>query len=400
MSVINPNETSTGWKSSKREAAVQLYLSGVEGAEAELVGAKVAGLPIALNILPVTDWIDPEELAKAAVAVIQVDPDNPASFKRFQKLVKSVSTPLVAGAYEPPLALVRSLVRSGAYDVIPLPVSVNELEAALAALGDELANRQGAAAASTGKLVSFIKSDGGVGATALMTQLAIRFMQNEARHSRQVCLIDLDLQFGDAAFQLGLRPKYSLMDLLEAGNRLDGDLLRATCTDHPSGLKVIAAPADMVPIEGMPTDHLLRIIELARREFDTLFVDLPSNWTNWSLSVVAQSDLVLLVTELTVAAISRAKRQLMLLDSQDLSNVDVRVIVNRFAKSLAKTVRPADVLEALGRDIDYRVANDFPLMRSAIDRGIPISELKRKSALGSDLNALDVGIAAALGLER
>jgi len=61
-----------------------------------------------------------------------------------------------------------------------------------------------------------------------------------------------------------LRPKFSLMDLLEAGGRLDGDLLRATCTEHPSGLKVIAAPADMIPIEGMPTDHLLRIIELAR----------------------------------------------------------------------------------------------------------------------------------------
>ena len=55
---------------------------------------------------------------------------------------------------------------------------------------------------------------------------------------------------------------------------------------------------------------------------------------------------------------------------------------------------------ALGRDVAYTVANDFPLMRSAIDRGIPINELKRKSALGKDLDTLDAGIAAALGLER
>jgi pilus assembly protein CpaE len=39
-------------------------------------------------------------------------------------------------------------------------------------------------------------------------------------------------------------------------------------------------------------------------------------------------------------------------------------------------------------------------MRSAIDRGVPIDELKRKSALGKDLDALDAGVAAALGLER
>jgi pilus assembly protein CpaE len=400
VSVIKPNETNTRWKNSKREAAVQLYLSSIEGAEPELVGARVADLPLSLNIVPVTDWIDPEELSKALVAIVQVDADNAASIKRFQKLAQLVSTPLIAGVYEPPLALVRSLVRSGAHDVIPLPASVEEIESSLALLKQELAKRQSVAAANTGKLVSVIKGVGGVGATALLSQLAIRFAHTEATRNREACLIDLDLQFGDVAFQLGLRPKFSLLDLLEAGSRLDGELLRATCAEHPSGLKVIAAPGDMMPIEGMPTDHLLRIIELARREFDTVFVDLPTNWTNWSLSVVAQSDLALLVTELTVAGVNRSKRQLTLLESQDLSNVDVRVIVNRYEKSMARAVRPADVREALGREIAYTVANDFQLMRSAIDRGVPIDELKRKSALGKDLDALDAGIAAALELER
>jgi pilus assembly protein CpaE len=311
-----------------------------------------------------------------------------------------VSTPLIAAVYEPPLALVRSLVRAGAHDVIPLPISVDELEASLALLKEELAKRQSVAAASTGKLVSVVKGVGGVGATALVSQVAIRFVQSEADKSREACLIDLDLQFGDVAFQLGLHPKFSLLDLLEAGPRLDGDLLRATCTEHPSGLKVIAAPADMMPIEGMPTDHLLRIIELARREFDTVFVDLPTNWTNWSLSLVAQSDLVLLITELTVAGLSRAKRQLMLLESQDLGNIDARIVINRYEKALGRMVRPADVRQTLGRDVSFTVANDFPLMRAAIDRGVPIGELKRKSALGKDLDALEAGIAAALGLER
>jgi pilus assembly protein CpaE len=400
VSVINPNEATGSWRSSKREAAVQLYLSSVEGAESDLVGTRVGGLPVAINIAAVSDWIDPDELSKAAVAMVQVDADNAASVTRFQKLAKSTSTPLVAGVYEPPLALVRSLVRAGAHDVIPLPISIEELENTLAGLKDEIAERRGKEEAGTGRLVSVIKSVGGVGATALISQLGIRYARNEAGAGREACLLDLDLQFGDVAFQLGLRPKFSLLDLLDAGSRLDGELLRATCADHPSGLKVIGAPGEMMPIEGVATDHLLRIIELARREFDTVFVDLPTNWTNWSLSVVAQSDLVLLVTEQTVAGINRAKRQLTLLQSQDLWNVDLRIVVNRFEKALARTIRPSDVREALGRDVAYTVANDFALMRSAIDRGIPINELKRKSALGKDLDALDAGVAAALGLER
>ena len=400
MSVISPNETSGSWKTSKRDAAIQLYLSSVDAGAGELVDARPSGHPTSITMISAEDWIEPDSLSGAIAAVIQVDPGNAASIKRFQQLAASVQTPLIAAAYEPPLALVRSLIRAGAHDVIPLPISVEELEITLAPIKEELAKLQGAMDAATGRLVSVIKSVGGVGATSLLTQLAIRFAEREKAFDRQVCLVDLDLQFGDVAFQLGLDPKLSLLDLLQAGTRLDGDLLRATTTEHPSGLHVLAAPAEMVPIEGIPTEHLLRIIQLAKREFETVFVDLPTNWTNWSLSVVAQSHLLLLVTEQTVAGISRAKRQLGLLQSQDLADLDLRVILNRYDKGLARTVRPADIRSALGREVAYTVANDFPLMRSAVDRGVPIAELKRKSALGKDIDALDAGIAAALGLER
>lgn len=400
MSVITPNETALNWKTNRREHGIQLYLSGAEGDAAELAAARVAGLPVSLSIFPTSDWINPEELANAAAAVIQVDADSAASIKRFQKLAVAVDTPLIAAAYEPPLALVRSLIRSGAHDVIPLPLSFEDVETSLAPLADQMTKRSEAAVATTAKLVSVIKSVGGVGATSLLTQLAIRFAENESVRGREACLIDLDVQFGDVAFQLGLSPKLSLADLLDAGARLDGDLLRATSTTHSSGLNVIAAPTDVMPLESMQGDHVLRIVDLATREFGTVFVDLPTNWTNWSLSLVARSDLVVLVTELTVAGLNRARRQLNLLESQDLGALDIRVVVNRLDKALSRTISLADASKALGREVAYTVSNDFSLMRGAIDRGIPINEIKRKSALGKDLDVLDAGVAAALRLER
>jgi pilus assembly protein CpaE len=400
MSVINPNETAATWKTQRREAAVQLYLTGAEGDAAALVGARVAGLPINLNLVPITDWIDPEELESAIAAVVQVDPDTPASIKRFQKLAASVETPLIAAAYDPPLALVRALVRTGAHDVIPLPLDMADLETSIAPVRDQVGRKASAATASTAKVVSIIKSVGGVGATSLLGQLAIRFAEQEGLRNREACLIDLDVQFGDVAFQLGLRPSLSLGDLLEAGNRIDGDLLRATTTTHASGLKVITSPPEMLPIESLQSDQLIDIVGLAKREFGTVFIDLPTNWTNWSLSLLAQSDLVLLVTELSVASLQRARRQLDLIRSQELDSLDVRIVVNRFEKSQARTIRPSDVREALGHDIAYTIANEGTVMRAAIDQGVPISEIKRKSALGKDVDALDAGIAAALGLER
>jgi len=145
---------------------------------------------------------------------------------------------------------------------------------------------------------------------------------------------------------------------------------------------------------------VLRIVDMATREFWTVLVDLPTNWTNWSLSLVARSDLILLVTELTVAGLNRARRQLNLLESQDLDKLDVRVIVNRYDKTLARTISLADAGKALGREVGYTVSNDFTVMRAAIDRGVPINDIKRKTTLGKDLDVLDAGIAAALGLER
>jgi pilus assembly protein CpaE len=400
VSVISPNEAARNWKASKREHSVLLYLSAVEGDAGALVGTRIAGFPLSLSVLPVTDRIDPEEVSGAAAAVVQVDVDAPASIKRFQALAQATSTPLIAAAFEPPLALVRSLVRAGAHDVVPLPLSPEELEASLAPVREQLESKKFHADESHAKIVTVIKSDGGVGATALAGQLALRFAAREAARGREVCLIDLDVQFGDAAFQLGLQPKLTLADLLEAGSRLDGDLLRATTIRHKSGLNIVAAPGEMMPLEGITSDHVIEIVDIASREFGTVFVDLPTNWTNWSLSLLARSDLVLLITELTVASLNRAKRQLSLIESQELGMLDMRVVANRFEKRLMRSIRDSDVRQALGRDISFTVANDFALMHTAIERGVPISEVKRKSAIGKDLDLLDAGVAAALKLER
>lgn len=397
---MHPHDTAKVWRPQGREAGVHLYLSGAEGDSAELFGARAAGLPLGFSLVPLTDWIDPAELSAAAVAVVQVDPGTPASIKRFERLAAATQTPLIAAAYEPPLALVRSLLRSGAHDVLPLPLTLDDLETSLAPLREQVAAKEVEAFAGTSRLVSVIKSRGGCGATSLLTQLACRFAQAEAPHGRQACLIDLDVQFGDAAFQLGLKPKLSVGDLLEAGARLDGELLRSVATAHSSGLAVIASPPEMLPLEALTNDQVIAVVERAQREYGTVFVDLPANWTHWSLSLVAQSHLVLLVTELTVAGLHRARRQLDLLEEQGLGNVELRVVVNRFEKGLFRTVKPADVEKVLGREAAYTVANEPAVIDAAIDRGVLIDEVKRRSALGRDLDTLDAGLAAALGLER
>ena len=398
MSVINPNESSRTWRHYSRSPGVQLLVADTDGRAGALVGERAAGFPLSVHPCDPHAEIDPASLNGFAAAIVEVAADDQASVQRFQALAKQTRTPLIAAVYEAPLALVRSLIRSGAHDVLPLPIELAEIEASLAPLRDKLA-QQTVEAAQQGKVVAVIKSSGGAGATSLLGQLAIRHAQLEAEAGRQACLIDLDVQFGDAAFQLGLHPKLSLMDLFEAGTRLDAELLRATVTEHPSGLKVIAAPSDVIPLESLSTDQVLDIVDLAAGQFGTVFLDLPSNWANWSLSVLARADLVLLVTEITVPALRQARRQLDLIRSQ-VEDLEIRVVANRCQSAQFRNIRPSDIEAALGREIAYKVTDEEDIMRSAIDRGIPIAEVKRKSAIGRDIDQLENGIAAALGLER
>ena len=399
MSVHSPDRPNAQWMADTGPAPVRLLLAGVEGETSTLVGAKVAGFPLDLVIADPTELVDSSVLSGAAAAVIQVAEGNDQSIARFKKLAEG-PVPLIAASYDPSLAFVRALVRAGAHDVVPLPLDPEELEAALDPIRRMVASQGPRPRAGHQKVVTIIKSEGGVGATSLLTQMATQFAANERAAGRECCLIDLDIQFGDAALQLGMMPQLTFSDLTDAGKRLDGEMIRAVATEHPSGLRVISAPKQIMPLEAMTSDQLLSIIDLATAEFGTVFVDLPTNWTNWSLSLLARSDLVLMVTELRVPSLHRARRQLDLLASQDMNNLEVRIIINRSEKGFFQNVGLADAERVLHRPVAFTIANDHATMTQAIDRGVPLAEVKRKCSLVKDIAMMDRGVAAALGLER
>ena len=129
-----------------------------------------------------------------------------------------MSTPLIAAAYDPPLALVRSLVRAGAHDVVPLPLNIETLRPRLRRL--PRASKR-AEAIEDAQLQARQRHQERWAGSARRRSAAARDPVRPKAKRRPVakrCLIDLDVQFGDVAFQLGLAPKLSLADLLEAGS--------------------------------------------------------------------------------------------------------------------------------------------------------------------------------------
>jgi pilus assembly protein CpaE len=118
------------------------------------------------------------------------------------------------------------------------------------------------------------------------------------------------------------------------------------------------------------------------------------------LSLLARSDLVLMVTELRVPSLHRARRQLDLMDSQDMGALDIRIVLNRTEKGLFRTLSTDDAERVLRRPVAFTIANDHETMSQVIDRGVPIAQVRRKCALAKDIDTMDKGVAAALGVEH
>ncbi|MGL5839167.1 MAG: AAA family ATPase [Sphingorhabdus sp.] len=375
--------TSEDWVLDLKSRTVLLVLSEAEMASAHIGDTAIGQAQVLLATMAADAAVDRVQLDAAAMLVLEIRPDLPASLSRLTQIRAShPDLPIVAAIRDANVVLVRMLLKQGVRDVVALPMAHSEL-AAIIAETCSVIDSQNASMMAQGQLVSVLKSIGGVGATTVATHLAGELAAQGK--GRGVCLIDLDLQFGNAGAYLGLSSQLSIADLIAAGARIDRELLRSVVSTSDNGLHVIAAPMDIMPLESASSEQMLRIIELAREEYDHVILDLPTNWTNWTLSLVALSDIVFLVAELSVASLRQAKRQLQLLSNQDIGSEKVQVVANRVEKRMFRTINLDDASQALGHRIEYSINNDYPLVRSAHDQGVLINAIRSKSKIGVDI---------------
>lgn len=373
------------WVLDLDQHSVLLVMSEDEMAAAQLEAVDAGAMPMLLKTLAADAEIPSVALAGATIMVLEVAPANPASMERLSAArARYPDLPVIAAVRDAGLPLVRALMKQGVRDVIGLPLPHAELVEILRETSSELRSEPESEVA-LGQLVTIMKSVGGAGATTIATHLGSELAARKT--SRGVCVVDLDLQFGDAASFLGLSNQLSIADLLEAGTRIDGELLRSVATTTEGGLHVIAAPVDMMPIEAFNADQILRVMDLARQQYDYVVIDLPTNWTNWALSLVARSTAIFLIVELSVCSLRQAKRQLQLLNSQDINGSHVHVVANRVEKKLFRAIDLDSASLALGHPVELSIHNDQPLVRAAHDQGVLIQHIRAKSKIVGDIAA-------------
>ena len=359
-----------------------------------LVGLEQLAETMTLVEIGPTRDLPAQLVSQARIAVVEVDPSNPRSISRLDSLrVSRPDLAIVAGLAEVDLNITRLLLRKGIGDVVAMPFTSDELLTAVLEVERELVAVEPEHPVHLAPVIAVQKCIGGAGATTIATHLADA-MSRELGEGYQTCLIDLDLQSGDAASYLDAKSRKSVIDLLEAGNRLDDEMFKSVANKFSDRIDIIAAPSDIMPIEEVELAALKDVIALARRRYDIVIFDMPSSLTNWAMSVMLAADAVLLVSSSSIGALRQVKRRLQLLQSFDYAPHKIAIALNNIQQGLFKKVDRSAIEDALRHPVAALVHSETQLLEEAQAEGVLATRLQRRSKFASDIDALAVHLLA------
>ena len=285
-----------------------------------------------------------------------------------------------------PVSLARALLKLKRSDVLDQPAQIPDLaRCAAALLADSLAAPE--ASAHAAQCWTVISAVGGAGGTTLSIELATTLAARTL--GDRVALIDLNLADGAASAYLGAAANMHLADASAAPERIDAALLDAFSLRVGGGFDLFACPRDPLGFTKVAPNAVLRLLEVACQAYDWLLVDLPRGRQPWSMDLLAGSDQILVVSELTVPALLAARALSGEIETELPDRAHPRVILNRMASRMfGPAPSRAEAEKALGRKVDGIITSDWEAAACSANLGGPISQHRPRSKIVRDVAAL------------
>jgi Flp pilus assembly CpaE family ATPase len=218
-----------------------------------------------------------------------------------------------------------------------------------------------------GKVVTVFSAKGGCGKTTLALNLAVGLATSA---SRRVCLVDLDLAFGDIAIILQLDPARTIVQGIGMVGHLDATGAVSLLTPYRQGMDTLLAPVEPGAAEKIPPALVTELLTVLRRMYDFVIVDTPSQFSEHVLAAMDASQHHVLLTTPDVPALKNLRVTLDMLDLLSYPTGIRSVVLNRSDSKVGLTTE--DVERAVRSPIAARVpsSRDVPI---SINKGTPIT---------------------------
>jgi pilus assembly protein CpaE len=308
-------------------------------------------------------------------AIVSVKSDTPQRFGLIHNIAAAGGIVIVVSESKDPELILRSM-RAGAREFV-LESDHEELRLAVRTHAKVTFGT-----GELGQVITIFGAKGGVGATAIATNLA-GAMQ---RRSLRVCLVDLDLYLGDVLAFLDIPGSYSITDVLANMSRLDRELLATSVTKHRSGVSVLAQSSKVEEAEQIKGPDVTALLEFLRRNYDFVIVDGVRGFDELSLAALDGSQHVFMTLTQDVPAVRNGQRCLELFGRLQYDQGRIKLLLNRYSKASKITVEV--VGETLGQPLTHTISNDFLLLIDAINRGVLLTEVAPRARITQDIEGL------------
>jgi len=261
--------------------------------------------------------------------------------------------------------LLEEALEAGVADLLPLPQLMENVVFSIRKACHAGRRSQAADGSRRGRVITVFSPKGGIGKTSVAVNLACSLAKFQGRRT---LLLDLDLQFGDAAIMLGIEPEKTIYDLVVAPGELDHEKLAGYTTAHPCGLDILPAPLRPEDAELVTEGKLSRLLEVARSSYDMIVVDTSPFFHGPMLATLDRTDELLLLCGMDVPTIKNVRLSLQTLELLSFPPERVRVLLNRANTNVG--IKHAEVERALETKI-----SDLPSDRAvplAVNRGKPV----------------------------
>jgi pilus assembly protein CpaE len=282
------------------------------------------------------------------------------------KLRSQSQAPLVLAVYGEPNGIVETGLQFGAADVMVLPQPAETVVFALRKAAMTPTAGVPSADHPTGTVVTVFSPKGGTGKTVLATNIAVAAQ----RSGTPTILVDLDLQFGDAALALSVPPRATIADLAGSSGAIDVEKLNAFVgTDPRSSLTLLAAPKRPEEAQLVGQAELGAALDAARRAYKGVVVDTGPLFDAAMLAALDRSDRLLLVCNPEVTSLKNARIGLETIERLGFPRERVALVANRIGA--AGGVTRDEIEEALECEIEFELPDD-PAVPEAINRATPV----------------------------
>jgi pilus assembly protein CpaE len=218
-----------------------------------------------------------------------------------------------------------------------------------------------------GKLLLIYSPKGGTGCSTVAANLAIALHQVT---NKKVALVDGSLQFGSVDVLFNLQGQRTVAQTLQDLDSLDSEILNSALTPHPSGIRVLSAPASPEVAETITAEQIKSLLSKLLAAFDYILLDTWSYLDDIVLNSMDLAERILLVMTPEIPSIKSTKQFFELAEALQFPFDQIDLILNKVIPR--DGIRAEQIEGSMKHKIQAQLDLDPRAIRQATNQGLPL----------------------------